>query len=418
METSSLSLRDRCHVNTNSEIDRFVGIKVDSENVKVHFPIGYHLPTSDNEIRKHIIHLVQVLSEFSVLQHENIHAQKNQTLKSVLFPVNSYLEIMSNYIEQRSYYTEKIPTYKTSNRGLVDWGKTFRNQKLLLQSDNSPIYLNQTVRESRLNERNLITQIHKYCVYQSFLKLGWLFTDYLPPKPDFPIDKKRFIIELNNKLNKTYNDKDKKLFISMISLLTYIDKETTEKVLYYGTSNFEYIWEKLINRIFGIKNKDAFFPKATWKIRGRREKNFEALRPDTIMIFDNKYFVLDAKYYKFGLTGETLHLPEGKSIHKQITYGEFIFSNKKFSDINGNRPIVYNAFLLPYNSKENIFGFNNLFENFGEGTGEWKGQNHTYSKVQGIFVDINYIIHNYIGDHSKKIKELAETIEDYFNKNE
>lgn len=176
-----------------------------------------------------------------------------------------------------------------------------------MQSDNSPIYLNQTVRESRLNERNLITQIHKYCVYQSFLKLGWLFTDYLPPKPDFPIDKKRFIIELNNKLNKTYNDKDKKLFISMISLLTYIDKETTEKVLYYGTSNFEYIWEKLINRIFGIKNKDAFFPKATWKIRGRREKNFEALRPDTIMIFDNKYFVLDAKYYKFGLTGETLH---------------------------------------------------------------------------------------------------------------
>lgn len=30
-----------CHVNTNEDGDRFVGIKADSDNVMVYFPIGY-----------------------------------------------------------------------------------------------------------------------------------------------------------------------------------------------------------------------------------------------------------------------------------------------------------------------------------------------------------------------------------------
>ena len=34
-------LKDRCHVNTNDDGDRFVGIKADSENAMVYFPIGY-----------------------------------------------------------------------------------------------------------------------------------------------------------------------------------------------------------------------------------------------------------------------------------------------------------------------------------------------------------------------------------------
>ena len=36
-----------CHVNTNEDGDRFVGIKADSDNVMVYFPIGYQLPDTD-----------------------------------------------------------------------------------------------------------------------------------------------------------------------------------------------------------------------------------------------------------------------------------------------------------------------------------------------------------------------------------
>jgi len=54
-----------CHVNTNEDGDRFVGIKADSDNVMVYFPIGYQLPETDAEIRTDIKHLIQVLSEFT-----------------------------------------------------------------------------------------------------------------------------------------------------------------------------------------------------------------------------------------------------------------------------------------------------------------------------------------------------------------
>ena len=54
-----------CHVNTNEDGDRFVGIKADSDNVMVYFPIGYQLPETDAEIRTDIKYLIQVLSEFT-----------------------------------------------------------------------------------------------------------------------------------------------------------------------------------------------------------------------------------------------------------------------------------------------------------------------------------------------------------------
>lgn len=39
-------LTDHCHVNSNEDGDRFVGIKADSDNAMVYFPIGYQLPES------------------------------------------------------------------------------------------------------------------------------------------------------------------------------------------------------------------------------------------------------------------------------------------------------------------------------------------------------------------------------------
>ena len=42
-------LKKHCHINTNEDGDRFVGIKVDSDNAMVYFPIGYQLPDEDNE---------------------------------------------------------------------------------------------------------------------------------------------------------------------------------------------------------------------------------------------------------------------------------------------------------------------------------------------------------------------------------
>lgn len=38
------NLRQRCHVNTNEDGDSFVGVKADTDDAVIYFPIGYQLP--------------------------------------------------------------------------------------------------------------------------------------------------------------------------------------------------------------------------------------------------------------------------------------------------------------------------------------------------------------------------------------
>lgn len=40
---SEFNIKDHCHVNTNEDGDRFVGIKADTDDAMVYFPIGYQL---------------------------------------------------------------------------------------------------------------------------------------------------------------------------------------------------------------------------------------------------------------------------------------------------------------------------------------------------------------------------------------
>jgi hypothetical protein len=215
-------------------------------------------------------------------------------------------------------------------------------------------------------------------------------------------------MELKSKISQTNNDKTRRLFSSMISMLSYVDKNTNRYQAYFGTDCFEYIWEKLIDRLFGIDDKERYFPRVTWKIRGVQNKTFEALYPDTIMLSDDAIYVIDAKYYKYGITNSLSHLPEGSSIHKQITYGEYISNNDKFLYLKtGNHPTVYNAFLLPFDSKN---AGEQVFYNFGEATGEWKTQGFTYETVQGILIDTKYILKNYTGDNRQKKYRLASII--------
>lgn len=412
------NLLKRCHINKNDDGDRFVGVKADSNDAVVYFPIGYQLPETEQEVRRDILHLISVLAEFTERSDKVLMMKKFEAPQSVDFPINAYMEVINYYMEQNSYYTEKETLYKTSDRGDIDWAKTIKNQKPLIQANGSPVYTDFTVRVPSPNEKNLITKIHKYCVYESFQKLGWLFTPDLPPKPDIEKNTKQFIIVLNDKLARTNNDKDKRLFSAMISLLKYIDEKTDDKRFYFGTDRFEYVWEKLIDRIFGIKDKQSYFPKTKWHLNFGKVKENAALEPDTIMLFNDKIYVLDAKYYRYGITGKPNHLPESTSINKQITYGEYIHTNQQFKDKYGEDVPVYNAFLMPYNSKENIFDLDATFANIGEAKGDWKKDNYAYERVQGIVADIRYLMYHYTGNHKNRILSLATSIESAFDESD
>ena len=150
----------------------------------------------------------------------------------------------------------------------------------------------------------------------------------------------------------SYNDVDRDLFIAMRHILAYKDSESENHHFFFGTDRFEYVWQSMIDAAFGSPNKDQFFPKATWLLdfgtASMRKRT--SLQPDSIMIYGDKYYVLDAKCYRYGWTENPDHLPGGPDINKQITYGEFI---ERTRAIPNER--LFNAFILPYNKKKNYF---------------------------------------------------------------
>ena len=64
-----------------------------------------------------------------------------------------------------------------------------------------------------------------------------------------------------------------------------------------------------------------------------------------------------------------------------------------------------------------MFGSKDEFLKSCEATGDWKTKGHRYERVQGIVVDIHYLMHHYIGKTENQIMQLAKSIESAFERN-
>ena len=134
------------------------------------------------------------------------------------------------------------------------------------------------------------------------------------------------------------------------------------------------------------------------------------------MIYGDRYYVLDAKCYRYGWTGNPDHLPNGTDINKQITYGEYI---ERAHSIPNER--LFNCFIMPFNQADNLFGITDTVGNIGEAVGDWRydpsnPQMKNYERIQGIVMDTRYLMYNYIGTPEQQKKELAECIEQVLSK--
>ena len=406
-----------CHVNSNEDGDRFVGIKADSDNAMVYFPIGYQLPKEDGEIRKDIKHLIQVLSEFTTSEDRLLAINKFAAPQTVDFPINAYKSVIEYYFEKGGkYYTEVDPIYKTASKGKQNWTRTVRDQVPLVQQKNgvsSFIYTEFTVKDVTPNDTKIITQINRFCVYEAFKKLGWLYVPYMPENPGPHPDPKTSIAILNAKLGNTNDDKKRMLFQAMKDMLEYMDEKTSDRQFYFGTDNFDHVWEKLIDRAFGERNKENFFPRSRWLLDYGKYKEKRPLMPDTIMIYNDKYYVLDAKCYKYGWTGIPDHLPDGSSINKQITYGEYLERHKGIENDS-----LFNAFIMPFNMAKNYFEINDFVGNIGEAVGDWRDNKKNYERIQGIVMDTRHLMYHYSGKPMKEKIALAECIEAVLGRDE
>lgn len=401
------TLFDRCRVNTNIENDVFVGIQKKDGYYEVDFPLGYHRSTDEKGLRKDILSLMNVLARYTEKKESELYEGiKNDDSAGI--PIQAYLYLIKDYFE-RGYYKERENIYKVAKKGKINWRRTIKTQKPVIQ-DNEAFYLDFVVKKNTINEDELITLVHKYCVFESFDKFGWLFTSFVPTKPKTSLTIKMMISVVNSKLQNTFKDQNKQLFRNMLAVLKCLDDDSQTEFK-YGTYRFEYVWEKMIDKVFGVSEKIEYFPKTTWNFPGDKTYDNAFLEPDSIMIYGGKVFVLDAKYYKYGWSGETSHLPGSTSINKQITYAEYIAEAEKFVT-DGKHPTVYNAFIMPYDAKGKKFPTGKPIHYIGTATSDWKLGNEKYENVIGILMDVKYLIGLESRLDETEIMKLATLIEE------
>lgn len=395
------SIRDKCYINTNKDTDTFVGIKCEDNKFSVHFPLGFGISDDEDGLRKDIMLVINSI-ERTTRKKESFVSERAKEFETKGFPVSAYLFLISDYYEN-GYYKEKDVQYQISNRGKISWGRTVKTQKPYIQN-NAVYYLKFVTRKNSVNSNELITLIHEYCVYDSFSKMGWLFTGFLPVKPQIKFNQKLFKMLVQEKLQQTFNDQKKLRFKNMLAVIDNLNDPDTPMNFKYGTYRFEYVWEAMIDRVYGIKEKSFYFPKTSWHLSGQSQDN-AALEPDSIMIWKGNIYVLDAKYYKYGITRKVKDLPGSTSVNKQITYGEYIATEEKFRGKYGENYEVYNAFLMPYNSADLEW-----LEHIGEAVSDWKTGNSIYERIQGILVDVKHLMGITTREDESEIIKLAECI--------
>lgn len=450
-------INDICHCDakTDSE-DEFVGIRCIKANdskyeTRIDFPMGYFKDEaaisilSEENLRENVMNLFSVLSDadlMSNVREDSSIAAISDEVKETAFPMLAYLNVIRNYLDN-GYITEREVEYKRKAHGKINWNRTIKMTKPVVdENESNLVYLDLIARRVNYNEDCLITLVHKFCVHDALNRLGFLFGIEPTEEPILDFEYELFCSAVNAKLSKTFNDRDLHLLSDLAKIIEFLAEHQTEDGInteyYFGVNKFAPIWEAMVDKIFGKLPqgvaKDKFNPHCEWDLssraRGYENPNY-AMRPDTIMWDEegNRLYVLDAKYYKFGVTGSAADLPSSGSICKQIAYAEYVETHWKtilgVDSIVLQNPI-YNAFLLPY-----CFDGENLnlppddgFETrpykmrfIGFCHGNWKNLDarpgevdyRPYHRIAGILLDVRSVMENY-GASGKTQKTLATCI--------
>jgi hypothetical protein len=257
-------------------------------------------------------------------------------------------------------------------------------------------------------EDNIITDIHAHCVKVSVEYIGWIFGNIPVPENNIIENKYQYYIKiLNKEIIHSFDDRKKTLLVNLKKILEMSGGSNKSKMKNYGTSQYEYIWEYMVNKVYGNENVDKYFPNSKYTLVGFDDSiEASSLRPDTILSIGKDIYVLDSKYYKYGITRNPFHLPNTDSVQKQITYGEHI-------DNNYNYEKIYNAFILPYNRYNNPFQLSKNIEYVGFAESSWKNKksNKYYEKISVILIDTKYLIDCYTRCNDNNIDKLISSIQ-------
>lgn len=413
-----MKFSDKVIFKNGYEEDNFVGLKYKKDQINVFLPIGYNkqvFSTDDELISEQKIDLLLLLKTVALVK--SLNNEKTDFGDNIgnndEVPYNSLIWIISDYFNN-GLYQEIDKKYSQKGHGKINWKKTLNSEHYF--EDDSVTFINPYY-ESSIQRSTLITELNNYCLHISFKYIGFLFGKVFLPECNINEESIKDNIQyymdvINKELSKSFNDRKKTLLTNMKRILMMSFDDSFEVQPTYGTRRYEYAWEKMVNDTLGSKiDISKFFPNAYWNIQGKVEEDKSKLRPDSILLNSNKVYILDAKYYKYGITGNISDLPHTDSIQKQITYGDHISNNPQTYGVEKNN--IYNAFILPFNKDEKPFKCDDNIKYMGYANSAWrdKKENYNYEKILLLLIDTKYMIDCFYQREIADLKKLIELIE-------
>lgn len=395
---------------TGKADNQFIGIKIFDNQIEFHYPETYQLSEDDDGLRRDILAILRTVS-LAKTRTSDLSSFNTQHNNDYVFPLGAYLWIINDYLSYGRYENrEKI--YQRGARGKIDWKRTMHSNPVI--SAGNIIYTD-IISEKKSQKDNLLTEIYFSCVQKATDAIGWLYgISFDPNGVDYykRFNKKLYLSALNTELDHTFDDQKKIRLQNMKNVIIGLDDNiVSTREMIYGVDSYDYIYERMVDAMFSrVENIKDFYPNATWDlVLENGPVDSTNLRPDTVLIRDNKVYILDAKYYRYGTTFKPGDMPETTSIQKQITYGEYV---KKVKE--GIYDDVFSAFVLPYSKNRNAHNdkFTNNMGFVGIAKAKWiDSDGESNRRIVAILVDTKFLITNWLKKNEDNISGIIEIIE-------
>ena len=380
------------HIATGATDNSFVGMKILGNHIHFYFPESYHFDP-DNFEREDFLDLLKTIS-IAKSSSADVATTYDCRERSGELAFLSYIWVLEDYLKN-GFYTNNERMLRINQKGRVNWKKTIQQTPLV--SGHNVIYSG-LITEVKSPQENILVEAHHFCVKKSVSLIGWIYgisPATIEAAPNAERMTLRYLAAIRAEQDRTFDDEKHSRLSHMENVLLGLDESSEEKSIVYGVDSYHYIFERMIDHIFGTEKVEEYYPTFTWHLKySKQDKGMAGptIRPDTIMKFgsDENVYIIDSKFYRYGTMdlSQTKGLPEAASIVKQITYGSYVQS--VYPD-----KYVYNVFILPYDAKSSnadvIAEQDKKLVYIGEVSSDWE-QDKTYGKVHTFLIDLRYVV--------------------------
>lgn len=338
---------------------------------------------------------------------EEIHHVRESRLAMMLYFLFDYFE--------NGIYSNRKEINEVNGNGEINWNLTIDSFQPIFV-DNKPYYVSYCNQRMITNKECLASKIHAAVIKQCSDELASCgILEFLGLSEIYEIDSNTLdslgdITALKNALiNERRSQFNTRKHELLSYLIAYIEEEGNLKVKseaqFYGTRNFNIIWEKAVSAAFGdVKDKIigngegitySEYIKEPEKIPApyycvdNTVYSWDGLRPDCICIVGNSFSILDAKYYLPEIKdGILVGLPGVGDILKQHMY------QKGYEGLIEGRA-KKNYFILPTCHSSNKVGIGRMPSPFFS---------QDVSDIEVILIDADKVLKAYL--QNKKDDEL------------